>query len=83
MNTGEIDMTTPCDDTATIAVLDAKINYLTELVKRLADDHETRLRALEKSSTEHDQRLGIIASGQALFTIVVTAVTAWLGSRNP
>lgn len=77
------------DDTTQIALLAQKIDGLFSLVgtnhgeiKALMLDHETRLRDLERSTTEISARLTMLTMIQSAFTAVASGVAALIGRSN-
>ena len=73
----------------TMALLGQKLDTLSEdlqewreEVRRCTQDHEARLRALERQVVQNSQRLGTWAGIQATFTAIAATVAGWLGTRT-
>lgn len=59
-------------------------SYLAQVIgelKKCDEDHEVRIRSNEKALTKHSERLGILASAQAVFSLTTSSIAAWLGSK--
>lgn len=66
----------------TLAVLSEKIDSLTGLVRERLEDHEDRLRDVERTSSANSQKLGLFAGAQAAFSVLVAAVAGWIGATR-
>ena len=68
----------------TLAVLSTKLDNILEQLKtygRDADDHEARIRCLEKQMNRVEERQGIMAGLQAGYTTIAAAIAGFLGTR--
>lgn len=63
--------------------LQANIITLGKALKEKLDDHEVRLRVLERDTQSLSSRLTIWSSIQAGYTTLVSAIAGYLGMRQP
>jgi hypothetical protein len=73
----------------TLAVINSQLEHLTQLLEKhieddakCRDDHETRIRSLEKRTTQIEGKQTAIAAGQSVFTAVAALLAGWFGSRQ-
>lgn len=81
-------MTDADNEKVTLAILGVKIDNLNEnlsdgfeRIESRLSDHETRLRSVEDKAKSNEQRLGMAATGQAIFTTIAAVLAGWFGSR--
>jgi len=68
----------------TLAVLSTKLDNVIKLLEdynKDADDRELRLRKLEEKVGRYEERQGVIAGLQAVFTTIAALIAGWFGSR--
>jgi len=65
----------------TLALIVQKLDALTAEVRKVNEDHEDRLRVLEKQVGQLAERLSIWQLGQAAFTSVVGVIASVIGIR--
>jgi hypothetical protein len=49
---------------------------------KIHDDHEKRIRTVEKSVTTMKERQGIIVAGQSTLTLIGSVIAGWFGARQ-
>lgn len=79
----------------TLAILSTKLDNLLEKIEEYhrdaeenaasirvdAKEREQRIRCLEDKVGRIEERQGIIAAGQGVFTVIASSIAAWFGSR--
>ena len=72
------------DGRVTLAVLSNKLDNILEQLKtysRDAEDHEARIRCLEKQMNRVEERQGIMAALQTIYTTIAAVIAGFLGTR--
>ena len=62
--------------------LRAELTQVLAEMRARGDDQEQRIRQLEKSVARHSERLGLLASGLAIWQVITSAVAAWIGATR-
>ena len=51
-------------------------------IKKILEDHETRIRTMDDSVTTQKSYQTIATAGQAALTLIASAIAAWLGGQK-
>jgi len=64
-----------------ISALRGEVQAGNVVINKVFDDHENRLRVVEREQIRQGQQIGGWAGFQAVYATVTAAIAAWLGSR--